>query len=759
MNGAPGIWLAYRPIRIGWIVSERSLEQLERAATWSTVLWGGGFNPVIPLHDVELSRNLIHTFGVDILIPIKSDPEIERFKENFSHLLTPYWAQRVFEGDRCHFVDIRHAVGRVSEQIRSRVNTSPPKFLQLSWADDDPMSPLLHVLFGKYPEPNEVGGVNYIKGINTSLKTEQLQVEREAELNPDLLSSVSPLDLTRSRIVLNRESFLGRLNPGIVLGNATDFDDLVLLWNLRAAGAKVLLYDRDHVSQLRSLLKTFLESVRTSAGGRAQINMWSRSEQFDSDLDLTGIEEVRNHADSEVWNGLNVRPPTPSFSLSHRDVVPSYEEVKDGATASFALPGQPFYEEGAQAYAQHFVVTVEASRYGPAQDDVTFSTPFLPKLNEFYGRNFHFNYAEARSERGFLGRGAVGIFENVGSQQMQVRALRVQDFIRTLFDSVGIAVTRSDPPGLLCARLIRQLGGVQGCRVLKVRGARELIEKYGPDQSFTRSGAEMLIGNCDPHTGKPRFLDFEDLYIEPREGGKLRPAAVFDYLVSCGVFRVGLEFKCPNCELKNWITLDDVRTLSTCAYCGHHFDATRQLKDRDWRYRRSGLFGRDDHQEGSIPVALSIQQMDTTLRDSMLMYSTALKFRSETVDIEECEADFLAVFASERHLDESPLQIIVGEAKTRKKIDADDARKLAKLAKAIPPEIAKTFIMFSKTDVFCGEEVDIAKSLRQRVILWSRDELEPYSVYERSKDRIARPYAISLNDMADITYKLYFQRP
>jgi hypothetical protein len=271
----------------------------------------------------------------------------------------------------------------------------------------------------------------------------------------------------------------------------------------------------------------------------------------------------------------------------------------------------------------------------------------------------------------------------------------------------------------------------------------------------------MLIGNIDPNTGKPRFSEFENLYVEPRGSDKLRPSGVFDYLVSCGVFRVGLELKCPNCELKSWIPLDDVRMLSSCAYCGHHFDVTRQLKDRDWRYRRSGLFGRDDHQEGSIPVALTIQQLDTALRDHLLMYSTALKFRPSDANIEECEADFLGVVAGMDGLDESPVQIVLGEAKTRKEIDADDARKLGKLADAIPRGVAASYIMFSKTDTFSREEIQIAKSLnsqfKHRVILWSRDELEPYFVYERSKDRLeGRPNAITLSEMVNITAKLWF---
>ena len=119
--------------------------------------------------------------------------------------------------------------------------------------------------------------------------------------------------------------------------------------------------------------------------------------------------------------------------------------------------------------------------------------------------------------------------------------------------------------------------------------------------------------------------------------------------------------------------------------------------------------------------------------------------------------DFLGIVAGLGGLSRSPVQIILGEAKTRKEIDAEDARKLGKLADAIPRDLAATYIMFSKTDAFSSDEVRIAKSLNSqfnhRVVLWSREELEPYFVYERSKDRLDRPYATSISDMVNITTK------
>jgi hypothetical protein len=161
--------------------------------------------------------------------------------------------------------------------------------------------------------------------------------------------------------------------------------------------------------------------------------------------------------------------------------------------------------------------------------------------------------------------------------------------MKALFELCRLEIQRSEA-GLRCSHLITQLGGLQNCRVLKIRGVRALLRKYGVEESFTRGGAKEAIRDIDATTGKVGFDAFKDLHIEYREGGDLKPDDVLRYLLERRVFRVGLEFTCPNCQLRSWIHLDEVRTKSTCTYCDHIYDVASQLKDRDWRYRRSGIF-------------------------------------------------------------------------------------------------------------------------------------------------------------------------
>jgi hypothetical protein len=451
------------------------------------------------------------------------------------------------------------------------------------------------------------------------------------------------------------------------------------------------------------------------------------------------------------------------FTASHRDVVPTLVEGDEGAAASFALPNRPFNDYPG-SLDQRFVVTVEAAQYGVPRDDLVYATPFLPTMNEFYGKHSTYGLYDdkARAEPGRLGRGALGIIASVRGQLLQIPAIRVYQWMRALFGRAGMAVERSEP-GLRCSSLIRQLGGIDGCRVLKITGVRDLIGRYGPDQSFTRSAGEKYIGRFDETTGRMQFDAFADLYIQARDNGKLTPGEVLRFLTSRGVFRVGLDFECTNCQLTSWVHLDEIKTMSRCIYCGHAFDVTPQLKDRDWRYRRSGLFGRDDHQLGGVPVALAIQQLHVTLDEKLLMYSTALEFRPAGARIEHCEADFIAVAAGNAFLREAPVQILLGEAKGHRAFDADDVRKLGGLADAMPPELAEVFIMFAKTDAFTPDEVQLALTLntrgRRRVILWSQDELEPYLVYERSETNLGRArYSTTLTGMAQITEQLWSVR-
>jgi hypothetical protein len=731
-------------------------------AKWNACLWGGRYNCVIPAHDSELAEQLVSCFAVDVLLPVQSDDATKAFIDRFPHLEHNRWSDSIFHNHDCEFADIRHALRRVA----ARQDEVEKRLYLPTWDANDPLAALFVTQFGAYPATN--GDIaDYKGGVQGAFGTPDTQFPVDGELPVALLEGVSPLALTGFDMSRSR-SRGGWLGPGIVLGSVKDFDALAMFWNLRAAGAALIFYDESYGARLRAFANAFLERIRKPSLDREpQVNFWIRGdcspdESWKPDLELgdtpVSLSDGRGTA---LWNGMNIHPQMPTFSLLHRDVVPTYSEADGKADAYFALPGRPFTDDDVQALRQKYAVVVDATQYGSPDAELTFETPFVPRLNEFYGRNFHFDYDAARSQIGRLDKGVVAFISSISTQQLQVRAFRVFDWMKAFFALSKMNIERSEP-GLRATRLIAQLGGLRDCRVLKIRGVRALLRKYGVDESFTRTGAIEAIRDKDPTTGAIGFDAFKNLHIEARPRPDMKPDDVLRYLLERRVFRVGLELTCPNCQLPSWLHVDDVKTVSSCPYCDHSHDVTPQLKDRDWRYKRSGIFGRNDDQLGGVPVALTLQQLSTNLHDSVLMYSAAMSFRPNGAAIEPCESDFVVV-AGKLGISEAPVQIVFGEAKTEGLIDAQDIRKLGKLADAVPRELAQTYILLSKTGTFSSDEIEIAKTLntdhRQRVILWSRDELEPYYAYERSREKLGDNWhAVSLRNMARITHQLHFTR-
>ena len=92
-------------------------------------------------------------------------------------------------------------------------------------------------------------------------------------------------------------------------------------------------------------------------------------------------------------------------------------------------------------------------------------------------------------------------------------------------------------------------------------------------------------------------------------------------------------------------------------------------------------------------------------------------------------------------------------------ITGDDAVHLAKVAAALPRRRLDVFILFAKTGTFSEEEVEACSlaqdKWRERVIMLSKDELEPYHVDDRHPHREPRFHISGLEDLASMTTRLY----
>jgi hypothetical protein len=537
---------------------------------------------------------------------------------------------------------------------------------------------------------------------------------------------------------------------GVYFGDAADFQDIVNFWNLRAADIELVFFDPKYEARLKPYTSAYLSvlgsRITDSDDFSDRPGIWFKRgrkikfEPFESEV-------ITNEIRDDLWEEANLRPPL--MYIKDQSALASSSQSGGVPTLSFDLRPKPFYEEPG-FHVQNVVVSVRPLVFGDEEN--TFDFPFVPELNEFYRGEVYWGINEVRAERDGL-----GFVVPITRDHLTVHAIPVRKLIRKICEASGMRADLSEA-GRIVLRLIRQMGGVQGCRVFKIPGVRNLIEKYSPAQHFERGEAIQIIRDVDPLTGISTFEQHEGLFIESREGGKLTPHQVFNFLLKQGVFRVGLSFLCPNCELKFWMHLDDIASEVTCDYCGQRFNATLQLKDRSWAYRRSGLFGREDSQQGANPVALTLQQIDTVVNPEMI-YMSSMTFEPITAGIVSCESDFVLVSGKTY---QTVVDVAVGECKAHGEITAEDVQKLTKLANAFVCKRLHSYIIFAKTAPFSQLEVERCRAAqsvgRNRVILLSDRELEPYFVYERTeKEFDIRLTAVSLENLAEATVDIYFR--
>jgi len=374
----------------------------------------------------------------------------------------------------------------------------------------------------------------------------------------------------------------------------------------------------------------------------------------------------------------------------------------------------------------------------------------------------HFEYDKLRIEPG-----RVGLVIDAADRDSFLYALPVSDVMERLFGMVGYEAKFSSA-GLIVRQLIARVGELQGAKVFKIPGVRRLLRAHGPRASFTKKGALQLIGGKDPQSPEAKFSDHEYLYIEPRprEITKLQPEAVFGYLVEKGLFRIGAELNCPSCRLTSWTALDTLKQRVVCELCGHEHDATRQLVKGEWHYRRSGVLGAERNAQGAVPVALTLQQLETTLRGrDHDIYSPSLNLQPKAgVDLPTCEVDFVWVIPRTYA---GNTAILLGECKDQGPVRLDeferDVENLRRVADALPRQRFETYIVLSRLAPFSPEEIQRARVLndksQRRAILLTARELEPYMIYERTKLEFKniRGYGGTPGDLAETTAEIYFK--
>ena len=450
--------IAYRPLRISWLIKAGDLVAFREAVRMNHALWGGRFNPIVVIDRVSEARALVEAFRADIVQPLGESEELKAFAASFEHLISPLMHDGIFMGQendaRAQVLDVQNAMVFARDTPEwKQIHERKPRIYK--WKAEDPLADVFLMQLGAYPEKEAVQ-IDYESMFKAALGASEVQIEPGAALPADLFDHSSIAYVSRHRLRRHHsvQSFWDY--HGFYLGDASNLDDLVTFWNLRAADLGLLFVDRTHAvryAQQVPAWKTYMAATLTRQRHRddQKYAIWWRRENMGDADDVDALRAPFGDepcmicgVDEYLWNGMNLKPP-----MMHFGEVASLGVLlteRDKPKISFGLNDRP-YATDSWFHTQHLVASVSFSGGLYGRDDFTLDPPYVPELNEFYARAMHLHYDRLRieSER-------IGLIVDAADSDSFVYALPTAELFKRVFALAGFAARVS------AGGLIAQIG-------------------------------------------------------------------------------------------------------------------------------------------------------------------------------------------------------------------------------------------------------------------------------------------------------------
>ena len=433
-------------------------------------------------------------------------------------------------------------------KTRSETKLSVTQFV---WDSGDPLGDIFLAYFGAYPSKSEISK-DYGTFVNKNLRGKLVELAIAKQLEPETLKSITPSELTRYWVECNSSPV--RAGEGVYVGEADDYEDVVNFWNIRAADVELIFYDPRYQERLARFTDSFVESFRKRPSKgmtfEPQMTVWSKQGR---DVDLTPfkLDQIQLRlVSTTTWDGFNFKPTR--FHLGReKSAFGSLTENGSEKELSLHLPEKPFFDED-QLHEQKAVASISAVGLDATEDESVLRVPYLPILNDFYGRRMYFDSKKIRVERDGL-----AVIEPITKSHINLRSIPKRELVAEIFKVFGMKAEISGP-GRIASRLVSQRvasKAVESSRYqaygacLKVTVHRSISRKV---RRSKRSVSVIL------RRAFQIFQNTNDYLSNLANTARLLPNK---YLrsYSSGEFLVGMSLSCPHCELEPcsfWMTSD-----------------------------------------------------------------------------------------------------------------------------------------------------------------------------------------------------------
>ena len=680
--------LSSRPIKLGFLVPPNSLSAIRQAIQINSFLWGGAYNPIIPMYRRlprawaspgggsvparQIMQGYIDAFDPDYLVNIGL-PEAELPPPGSRRLLTGEDLSKGIEDENAP----QYGIGFY--ELLRYFGDAELKFLRRK---------PLKVLFPQIALPYDLFLSSVYGGFSPSIDarfrkwaTEEFGIEGPVLEFENFYGLLDPTVIFARRMT---QFWIERAPPSHVAFrrclfflDASNAGDVIDYWNLRALGWEVVPFPKQ-LKNLREALE-FARSciVRHSQRDPSNSKMiWPARVLKARSITGTEFEEfaqalVKMISGQDEGTKLLTQTFYPRFwdewartrDNAECDGFWAEERITEVTTTSERLEFKPIAPKFAADHSGFsgplYANLITIRTYG--EDEPI--AEVLPQDNLDIGSALN---TFLRPDEWRLSRAGLVSLVRCEDLGIYIGAPKAQRVLSKWLESNGWKVGIS-PPGRMALQLLKQLGGKRWSHIIAHKGMVELLGEMSQGRSLNRG--ELM----------------QRLHKMHAAGMRIEPNVALQNLTGTNLIKLGVKVRCPTCTRAAWFSLSELDYENTCASCRQPFALpAHDPKKLMWAYRGIGSVCSPHESGGAAAVILTLRFFSEY---GCLELPTTPAFGVEAEKSgRKVEID-LALLTRPRRWTEDGVEFVIAECKTAGKFEMEEIRKMSWLAEQFPGAI------------------------------------------------------------------------
>lgn len=720
-----------RPIKFAFLVDHRDKNALLESISINSFLWGGSFNPIIPVYN-QSPRIWRETLGKGPNPKEIIEGYLDAYDPDFVVLTGKLTAPSVDFGNRqvIQASEIlagvkkdgipRYGIG-LFEIVNSFINKELEFIrkvpLDVIWPSFGRTNNLfMSSVFGILPKDSEDIFKNKFAD---ALGAKQISCNIENFTDYFRPTKLFPRRLTSFLIKPVRNNAWNR-GACIFFLDVKNPLDIIDYWNLRAMGWTVLPVPKQvaFTSNIKELASEFIDEnyfpdrhnphyyyrttlLKSRSTSEKEIEDFAKSLKVPDPIKPEVPKFISQHLYPRIHDGwARDKDGVECCELVVREIEHDIPENQDKIKFKSLDPEFNVRFSGKQRFANDLKFSVYGGNEMVAE--------VIPEGNRNLVRAIGLiGLAEWRfSKRG------ISYLAKYSNRSVHISVPKAEKVFSEWLLSQGWKVELS-PAGRIAKQMIKQLGGIWGISVIadegiikllqtmnsggvgnvkdllkKIDDLSKLLKNRGMDETSdefvkclkTLSQTLFSLGSIDHSMPHEKFWA-EISKISSQQSFKTDVKRVVQNLMDAHMFRLGITVQCPICTQHSWYSIDDAGYELQCSKCLEHFPIpSHSPDDIKWSYCTFGPFSLPNQSYGVFSVLLTLRFFSQVLEAAI---TPMMSFDASKENKIKLEADLGLLFQKSKFRT-SATELIFVECKTYNNIEMRDVERMSFLGNQFP---------------------------------------------------------------------------